>query len=151
MKNNSYYVNEQVVRVIAAQVVLLVLVALQTQWLFIMLFLALDFGLRAFTNIVSPLAFVAKKIVNLLALKPSYIFAGPKKFAAALGTVFSIGILFLLLAELNFYAWAVGLTLIVCALLEAAFKICIGCYVYNWFVLPFEKNINKLIKSNSEE
>ena len=146
MKNNN--IDENVVRIIAAQVVLLSLIALQNQWIIIMLFLTIDFALRAFTNRVSPLAFLSKKIVQFLKLKPKPIFAAPKKFAAALGTFFSLSILILLSLELNLLAWIVGLTLIFCAVLESALKICVGCYVFNWLVLPFQNNFNKLIKKS---
>ena len=143
MKINNYNIDENVVRIIALQVVLLTLIALQTQWVFLAAFLTFDFFLRAFTNKISPLAFLSKAIAKTLKLKPNYIFAAPKKFAAALGTFFSLSILITLIAQLNSLAWIIGVTLILCAILESVFKICIGCYVYNWLVLPIENRFKK--------
>ncbi|MFM8491533.1 MAG: DUF4395 family protein, partial [Candidatus Methylopumilus sp.] len=43
----------------------------------------------------------------------------------------------------------VATLLIICAFLEAFLKICVGCYVYNWFVVSvFFEKINK--KGNVE-
>ena len=145
MKNKDNTIDENVVRVIAAQVVLLVLLALQNQWIAVFIFLSFDFALRAFTNYSSPLSFLAKSVVRLAKLEPKYIFSGSKKFAAGLGTLFSVITLILLIAQFNLLAWIVGLSLIACALLESTFKICVGCYLYDWFVAPIMNHRHKKI------
>lgn len=130
------YVNENVVRLIAAQVILLTLITLLTGWIWAVLFLTADFALRAFTHIPSPLAVIAKGLAGALGLTPKPIFAPPKRFAANLGFVFSSGIALFLYLHYSVAAYVTGGILIVCATLEAVFNICIGCYVYNWIVAP---------------
>ena len=138
------HVDENVVRLVATQVFLITLITLLTGWAWLALFLAIDFGLRAFTRVPSPLAALARGIAKALKLTPKPIFAPPKRFAAILGLFFSVGIaIFLFLNYLN-AAYAVGAILIFCAVLEAAFNICLGCYVYNWMVVPLaHRNMNK--------
>lgn len=130
------HVNEKVVRLIAAQVILLTLITLLTGWTWLALFLTADFALRAFTHIPSPLAVIAKGLAKAFGLTPKFIFAPPKRFAAALGLVFSLGIAVFLYLHYPVAAYATGGILIVCATLEAVFNICLGCYVYNWIVAP---------------
>jgi hypothetical protein len=69
------------------------------------------------------------------------IFSAPKRFAAALGLVFSLTITVLIFIQLTSLAYIIGGILVVCALLELVFKICLGCYVYNWVVLPIQNKI----------
>lgn len=144
-KTKGLYVDENVVRFIAAQVIFLTAVAIIEQWEWLAIFLTLDFGIRAFTFFPSPLAAFSKKVVEIAGLKPKPIFAPPKRFAAALGFVFSLTITILIFLQLVFPSYIVGGILILCALLESVFKICLGCYVYNWVVLPIQ---NKLQRNN---
>lgn len=130
------HVDERVVRLVAAQVILLTLIVLLTGWIWLALFLAVDFALRAFTRIPSPLAIIAKGFAKAFKLTPKPIFAAPKKFAAGLGFVFSLSITVFLYAHLYVAAYVTGGILIFCAILEAVFNICLGCYVYNWIVAP---------------
>lgn len=130
------HVNEKVVRFIAAQVILLTLVTLVTDWIWLALFLAVDFALRAFTRIPSPLAFIAKRLAKVFQLTPKPIFAPPKRFAAALGFAFSLLIAIFFYLHFPLAAYVTGAILILCATLEAVFNICLGCYVYNWVVAP---------------
>src|SRR5690554_2599470 len=138
------HVDENVVRLVATQVVLITLITLLTGWVSSALFLAIDYVLRAFTRVPSPLAALARGIAKALKLTPKPIFAPPKRFAAVLGLFFSVGItIFLFLNYLN-VAYAVGAVLVFCAILEAAFNICLGCYVYNWIVAPLvHRKMNK--------
>lgn len=139
---SKYYTDECVVRLIAAQVIIIALVSLGTYRIWPVLALTTDFALRAFTVRTSPLAAIAKGIAALLQVKPKPIFAAPKKFAAALGFVFSFLVLLFLLLRLYPAAYVVGGILIFCALLEAVFKICLGCYVYDWLVAPLVNRSN---------
>ncbi|MGV8093605.1 MAG: DUF4395 domain-containing protein [Mangrovibacterium sp.] len=137
------YTDENRTRIVAAQVTILTVITLITQWKFPAFLLAVDFALRAFTSQPSPLAAVAKVIVHLSELKPKPIFAAPKKFAAALGFVFSLAVLILLYAKLVTGAYIVGGILILCAILESVFRMCLGCYVYNWVIVPIGNKIQK--------
>jgi hypothetical protein len=127
------HVNEKIVRIVAGQVVLITILLLLTEWRI------LDFALRAFTTIPSLLALNAKGISRTFNLTPKPIFAPPKKFAAAIGFLFTVTIAVLLYMGLITGAYVVGGILIFCAALEAFLNICIGCYVFNWLVAPFIK------------
>lgn len=137
--NNVYYIDEQVARIIGAAVIILTLVIVVSQWKLPAIFLVADFALRAFTRFPSPLSLAARFIQKRLGIRPRPVFAAPKKFAAALGFVFALAILILLYSGLTVWACSVGGVLLLCALLESAFKICLGCYVYHWIVAPLTR------------
>lgn len=143
---SKYYTNENVVRIIAAQVVVLTLLALFTHWEFILILLAGDFALRAFTYQSSPLALIAKVISKALKITPKPIFAAPKKFAAGLGFGFTLIALVLFVFQFDVSAYIVGSILILCAVLESAFKICIGCNVHSLIVSPIINSRNGKLK-----
>lgn len=131
--------NENIIRIVALLVVIVTLIALAYNWIFLAVILAVDFALRSFTRITSPLAYVAKSVSRFLKLRQKNIFAPPKKFAAALGFIFSLLIAIFLYLNLLIPAYITGLILILCATLESAFNICLGCYVYNWIIVPFNR------------
>ncbi len=137
------HVDEYVVRLVAGQVVVLTVLSLFTQWKFLIFFLAADFAIRAFTEQTSPLAAIGKVIADLLKLELKPIFAPPKRFAALLGFVFSLAVFLLFVFDARYPALVVGGILVFCAVLESVFKVCLGCYAYNWIVAPI---INKLHK-----
>lgn len=147
MNNNKtavLYVDENLVRIIAAEVIVLTVLTLFLQWWFPgftfwkfpLLLLTGDFALRAFTRKPSPLAALAHIIIKVARLKPKPIFAAPKKFAAGLGFVFSFTVLLFLFINLIIPAYVVAILLIIAALLESVFKVCVGCYVFNWIFIP---------------
>jgi hypothetical protein len=141
---NSLQLNEKVVRVNAFVTILIASVSLilKNEWL--ILFLAFDFFIRGYTKWPSPVSFVSKFIVKLLNLTPISIYAPPKKFAAKVGFVFSIVIFLFTLVQWEVMSILVSIILIACAFLEAFLKICVGCYVYDWFIVPvFYEKINK--------
>jgi hypothetical protein len=125
--------NENVIRIVAFQVVILTTITLLFQNYFLALFLAIDFSIRAFTNgKLSVLKLIGTITAQLLKIEPKPIFAPPKKFAALLGFIFSLLIAALLFLQLNTIALTIGSLLIFCAILESVFGICIGCYVYTF-------------------
>lgn len=144
---SKYQTDENVTRLIAFQVITILLLVLFNNSTYLLFILTADFAIRAFTFLPSPLTFVAKLVVNLFRLKPKPIFAAPKKFAAAVGFVFSLSITVLLLLNLTKVAYIVSVTLILFALLEAVFKICVGCYVYNWLLAPIAGKQNAKTKN----
>lgn len=133
---SKYYVDENVVRITAAQAVIITIITLVTQSPLPALLLAGDFALRAFTSRVSPLAVVSKAITHSAGIQPRPVFAAPKRFAAGIGFVFALGISLMLYFQLSIAAYIIGGVLVFCAVLESVFKICLGCYVYNWLVAP---------------
>lgn len=138
-KNINYYTDENLVRLNALFVIVTVVVALVYQASFLWVFLAIDFAMRALALTYAPLVLLSKFIIKVLKIKPKPIFASPKRFAAALGAVFSAVIFVLLLS--GFYQAAVGLgiLLILLAGLESFFKICVGCYIYQFLILPAQQ------------
>lgn len=138
-KNNSSknYVDENRVRLVAAQVVILTIFSMITGWELLALFMAIDFALRVFTRIPSVFGLLATGVSKALKMEPKPIFAPPKKFAAFLGFIFSIGISVFFFIDLPNIAYIIGVVLALCAILESAFNICLGCYIYNWVIAPF--------------
>jgi len=140
-KNGSkLYADERVITIIAAQVVLITSWFLLTNCLFPVLLLIADFALRAFTLLPSPLAAIAKLIANLLGLRSKPIFAAPKKFSAALGFVFALATCILFILDVHAGSYIVASILLLCAVLEAFFRVCLGCHVHNFFAPYFNKD-----------
>jgi Domain of unknown function (DUF4395) len=124
-------VNERVARVIAALVIIFTVVSLFTVSPFIMLFLAVDFGMRALRfQQYSLLRLLAAVSANVLLIAPRFVSAAPKRFAAGLGLVLSLAIGGLLFTELHILTAVCGGMLIGCAALEAFAGYCVGCTVY---------------------
>lgn len=124
-------VNEHVVRLIAFTVAIIAIgcIALSNYWAF--LFLVVDFAQRAFTSgKFSLLKFFALKIVDALQLEPKMTGLAPKKFAATLGFVFCLMITATFLLQFLTAALVLTIIMIVFALLESLFGVCVGCYVY---------------------
>lgn len=138
-----YYADENVVRIIAGLVLIIATLALVLHSRMLFFLLMIDFALRAFTYQPAPLAAGAKLIARSLQLGPYPIFAAPKRFAAGLGFAFSLIIFILLSFNLDMAAYFTGGLLIICALLESAFRICVGCYLFSWVVAPIMRRINK--------
>jgi hypothetical protein len=102
-----------------------------TGW--VMLGLAGDFALRGLGRpAFSPLARTAELLRRLLVLPVRRTDAGPKRFAAAMGCAFSLGVGLSLLS--GFHALALGLAAILaaCAGAEAFFGFCVACRLYPW-------------------
>lgn len=135
-------VNENVVRLVAAQVLIFAVATIITGWVFLPAYLILDFFVRAFTGWRTPFVIVARQIAEGLNLPNKPIFAAPKKFAAGVGFIFSIVITALLLTDQLLAARVVTGVLAVFATLESVFSICAGCYVYSYLVAPLINKYN---------
>lgn len=134
-------INENVVRIIAfiVAVIAITCVVFSNYWAIV--FLLLDFALRAFTiGKFSLLKFIAIKISNALSLSPKMKDLAPKKFAATLGFGFCLLITAVFLFD--FYNAALIFTsiMIVFAFLESLFAICVGCYIYSFLQIFTKKN-----------
>lgn len=134
-------VNENVVRIIAfiVAVIAITCVVFSNYWAIV--FLLFDFALRAFTTgKFSLLKFIAIKIADGLSLSPKMKDLAPKKFAATLGFGFCLLITAVFLFD--FYNAALIFTsiMIVFALLESLFAICVGCYIYSFLQILTKKN-----------
>jgi len=129
-------VNENVVRLVAGFVLIFAVVTIATGWVVLPIYLSIDFFLRAFTNIKPPFALASQQLAKTLNLEVKPIYAAPKKFAAAIGFVFSMVISALFLSGFTDTAKVVTGILVLFATLESVFAICAGCYVYSWVVAP---------------
>jgi hypothetical protein len=126
-------VNEVAARVTAGGVVILgaLALALQLPWLAIVL--GVGFLLRVLSGPrFSPLALLASRvIVPRLPWSPRPVAGPPKRFAQL------VGLLFALAASVLFYAFALNTAayvvlgaLVLAAILESAFGICLGCKAF---------------------
>ncbi|WP_316736441.1 DUF4395 domain-containing protein [Pedobacter aquatilis] len=126
-------INENVVRIIAFMVAMKAIFCISFSNYWAILFLTFDFGMRAFTTgKLSLLKFIAIKISKGMGLNPKMTDLGPKKFAATMGFIFCL--LITATFMFNFLEGTIILTsiMIVFALLESLFAVCIGCYVYTF-------------------
>jgi Domain of unknown function (DUF4395) len=127
-------VNETVVRMIALQVLVLVLISMYLNLYIIPLFLVIDFYLRGFLNGKgSLLRLSALFISKSLNLSAHFVDEKPKQFAAKIGFLAS---LFLFVFQfLNFDLTALFIASALCffASLESFFAICVGCILYQQF------------------
>ncbi|WP_316797011.1 DUF4395 domain-containing protein [Pedobacter agri] len=126
-------VNEKVVRIVAFLVAFIAICCILFSNYWVILVLTIDFALRAFTSgKFSLLKIVAIKISNALNLQTKLTDLAPKKFAATMGYVFCL--LITATFVFNFCTAALILTtiMLIFALLESLFGICVGCYVYTF-------------------
>jgi hypothetical protein len=124
-------INESVARINGAFTVLLLVVSGLTQSIFPVVFLAVDFFLRASEySRYSLIGISSRGIVTYFGLNTNIINAGPKIFAARLGLILSS--LVIILFTLHSYMPAIGLAgvLALFSFLEASFGICVACEIY---------------------
>lgn len=137
-QTNKFYTDENTVRSTAFLVIIVLAVALIFKWPYLVLLLVFDFIMRALGLSLCPLALFSRSISKILGLKRRPIFAAPKRFAAALGSLFTLLVFLLMLNGLYDPAFAVGFLLIILASLESFFKVCVGCYLYQFIVIPIQ-------------
>ena len=126
-------VNEVTARVVAGGVVLLALAAIVLQQPWLSVVLAGGFLLRVLSGPrFSPLALLASRvIVPRLPVAPKLVAGPPKRFAQAIGVVFSVTAAVLAVGfGLTTAAYAVLGVLTVFATLESVFGICLGCRAF---------------------
>lgn len=134
--------NERAVRAGAGLMFLFAMVAFMNAWLtgnfqptrvFVVAFL-IDFTLRIFVNPkFAPSLILGQRMVR--AQQPEWVGAPQRRFAWAIGFVLAVAMLYLVVIKhvigpINLFVCAACLVLL---FFEAAFGICIGCKVYNWF------------------
>jgi uncharacterized protein DUF4395 len=125
-------VNEKAARVVAGVVLVTVLVVLATTWYWLLIPLAYGFWARVLTGpTLSPLGWVAQNVIapRLGAKKP--VPGPPKRFAQAMGAVFSTAALVLALA-IGDHGAADGVLIafVPAAGLESIVGYCLGCKVF---------------------
>ncbi|HQF56458.1 MAG TPA: DUF4395 domain-containing protein [Fibrobacteria bacterium] len=136
----GYKIDENGARVVAGFVVLATVsawIASQPVAGLILLFLATDFGVRAFSRPRwSPLGRLASWFLRRVGVAPRWVDAGPKRFAARIGLGFAVALLGLSVFGAQGVYVAVSVVLGFCALLESALGFCVGCWFYTgWYTL----------------
>ena len=125
-------INENKARLTAFFVLVLGIFFLITNLWIIVAFLVIDFLLRA-NNLgkYSLLAILSDSVIKHLKVKNKPTDRAPKRFAAGVGLVFTIGILILALLHLSTATLIATAMLLFFAFLESIVGFCAGCYVYN--------------------
>lgn len=133
-------INERVTRLNALFTILLTVTGLMLNSAIFIIILMADFYIRAFTQLkFSPISFLSSKLANALNLDKKAIGKAQKIFAARLGFLMTLTITVLIILETSTAAFVVGGILVLLASLEFTLGICVGCYIYSYFVLPFYK------------
>lgn len=124
--------DETVVRLVAAQVALLVVIAVLGQSAILSAVIAADFGLKAFGLAkFSLLKTVAKAIKSSLSLKSRMTDEAPKIFAVRTGLVMMLLLTASQLSGFTFTALSIGGLIVTFAALESVLGVCVGCLLYN--------------------
>jgi len=128
---NFKQVDENLFRINALFVSVLVLVYLYTQMLPIMLFLVLDFSIKLFfEKRTSPLTFLSQGIKKMFHIEDFLIDGGAKRLAGF------FGLFFMLLLFGTYFVHSLTLSLVIavlyllCSSLDILFGFCIGCKIY---------------------
>jgi hypothetical protein len=126
-------VDDVTVRLIAAVVLVVGVVALVTQQWWLYAVLAVDFVLRTgWGPSASPVArFVGRFVRPRVAAAPRYTAGPPKRFAAAIGAVLTVGATVLWLAGATLPVVLIGVVMVVFPALEAVLGLCVGCQVFS--------------------
>ncbi len=130
-------VNEYAARTVAAGVLVMAVVAIAFQQPWILIPLAYGFWARVLTGPrLSPLGQLATRIVApRLPWSPKMVAGPPKRFAQAVGVVFSTTALVLWFGfGLSTAAWVVVGLLACAATLESVFAICLGCIAFGYLM-----------------
>ncbi|MFB6342107.1 DUF4395 domain-containing protein [Saccharicrinis sp. FJH62] len=94
-------------------------------------FIFLDFLVRGFWEpAFSPVSRTSKFILSNFQIKPKMINAGPKIFAAQVGTFISGAVLFCSVTGFSTIGCYFAGVLVFFALLESAFSYCVACKLY---------------------
>ncbi len=129
-------VNEKAARLVAGVVCVLAAVTLATGWYWLLVVLAYGFLARALAGpTLSPLAFVASRVIAPRLGPPKYVPGPPKRFAQSIGAAITTPAAVLALA-FGLYGWADVLlvVLIMAAGLEAIFALCMGCKLFGLLI-----------------
>ncbi len=156
MNNNAFCpisyrkIDEHVARLNGFFTVLFLIVYVLTSNLIPVWILLVDFLARGLEKPqFSVFAIVSKFILQKLKVKPDLINAGPKIFAARVGLLFSVLVLFFSLVGAPVTALVFAIVFGVCALLESALGFCVACKIYPIlykliYQTPFSKgNLNQ--------
>jgi len=124
-------VNERVARINGIFTALLLIIAVSLHSVIPVVFLTIDFFLRASQySDYSLIAIASKSIVRNLGLNENIINAGPKIFAARIGFIFSFLIIISFLLNSGLLIAILSSTLLLFSALEGFFGYCVACEIY---------------------
>jgi hypothetical protein len=125
-------VNEVAARLVAGGVVVMAVAELATGVRWLLVVLAYGFLARVATGpTLSPLGqFVTRVVVPRVPWEARLVPGPPKRFAQAIGAVFTTGALIAWLAGVPIVTPALIAMLLVAAMLESVFGICLGCKAF---------------------
>lgn len=143
---SSKKIDDHVARLNGAFTILFLGVFIFTGNILPIIFLLIDFSLRAgYLSRFSLLAYLSRNIAKSLQLKPLLINAGPKIFAARIGLVFNVSIILSYILGLNSMALVFTGVFGSCAILESVFGFCVACQFYPFvYKLTFHSKIQNL-------
>lgn len=129
-------VDDVTVRLIAAVILVLAVVALAAHQWWLYAVLAADFALRSgWGPSASPVAILVNRWIRpRVAVKPRYTAGPPKRFAAAVGAAFTLAATILWLAGASVPVIVIGVVMVVFPALESIAGICVGCIVFSWLM-----------------
>lgn len=130
---NFKSVDHTAIRLTALLTTVILLVGVLIDSLWFLLFVAVDFAVRAAGICPSPLATLASATVSFFELAQKPVDQGGKLFAARMGALGVWVGLGLALWGYTVAGWAVALAVGFFSLLEALFGFCAGCFLYALF------------------
>ena len=124
-------INERIARSNAVLSLMLITAFAFTQNILLIVFLVVDFLLRAipYTR-YSLVAITSRSVVKCIPIDEHMINAGPKIFAARVGTLITGLIAIFMAFSLNYLSMALTGLLGIFSFLEGAFGICVACKIY---------------------
>jgi Domain of unknown function (DUF4395) len=124
-------VDERSARLVAGAVAVLTGVAIVTDWTWLIALLAYGFVAGVLTGpTLSPLGQLVTRVVTPRLSGSPRLLPGPKRFAQAMGTAFSLVALALTVTGHDVAARVVLAMLLAAAILESVFAYCLGCKVF---------------------
>lgn len=132
--------NERVSRINGVFTILLLTLSGLIPSIIPVVFLAIDFFLRASDHSkFSLIGISSKAIIKYFGVNENLINAGPKIFAARLGFIFSGLTIFCFVLNAYLPALVLAGVLGILSLLEAAFGICVACEIYPYLYILLYK------------
>lgn len=127
----SATIDQTIVRGVAFLVLCSIAIFLANEHDFILIYLVFDFFMRGFVSRnLSLFVWIAKWLTQVFACKVELVNAEPKVFAARIGFIACLLILFSKVLNLNFLVYGLSGFLLLATALECFFSICLGCHIY---------------------
>lgn len=125
-------VNDKAARVVAGVVLVTVITTLATSWYWLLALLAYGFLARVLAGpTLSPLGRLATRVIAPRLGPPKLVAGPPKRFAQGMGAVMTVaGAISALVLGADDIADGLLVAMILAAMLEAVFAICLGCQVF---------------------